>query len=222
MLFAANASGDVACGDGGGSQQTTTLSASLSGDQEVPPPFTGAVGIGTLSLDLPSRNIRGGIVLDGMTATAAHIHLGDAGVNGPIIVPLAETSSGTWSVPAGATLTESQADAFAAGGLYFNAHSTANPNGEIRGQIGRDVFNVQMSPAQEVPPPASSATSTGLPVDPRSGDPQVHRPHHRNRHGCHRGAHPRGRARCQRADHLSLERNRGRQRDLGVRPRRDP
>ena len=30
-----------------------------------------------------------------------------------------------------------------------NAHSAANPNGEIRGQIGRDVFAAQMSSAQD-------------------------------------------------------------------------
>lgn len=164
LLAAALALGLAACGDDPDPQQTTRLTATLTGDQEVPPPVTGAVGTGTLSLDLPSRNISGSIVLDGMTATAAHIHQGEAGVNGPIIVPLVETTPGTWSVPVGSTLTESQAAAFAAGGLYYNAHSSAFPNGEIRGQIGREVFAVQMSPGQEVPPPASSATGTGLMV----------------------------------------------------------
>lgn len=162
VLAAALGLGLVACGDNDNGQQTTTLRASLSGDQEVPRVLTGALGTGTLSLDSPSGSIRGSIVLDGMTANAAHIHLGDVGVNGPIIVPLIEIAPGTWSVPTGATLTESQAAAFATGGLYFNAHSTAWPNGEIRGQIGRDVFVVPMSPAQEVPPPASAATGTGL------------------------------------------------------------
>ena len=162
LLGAALALGLLACGSSSDPEQTTTRAVVLTGEQEVPPVITGAVGSGTVSLDLPSRNIRGSIVLDGMTANAAHIHIGDVGVSGPIIVPLVETAPGTWSVPAGATLTESQANAFAAGGLYFNAHSPANPNGEIRGQIGRDVFAVQMSPAQEVPPPASAATGTGL------------------------------------------------------------
>ena len=115
-----------------------------------------------MTLDLPSRSIRGSIVLNGMTATVAHIHTGEVGVNGPIIVNLTETSPGTWSVPAGTKLTEAQATAFANGGLYVNAHNVANPNGEIRGQIGREVFNAQMSPAQEVPPPVSTATGTGV------------------------------------------------------------
>ena len=141
---------------------TTVLSAALSGDQEVTPTLTGALGTGTLSLVSPSRALSGSISLDGLTATDAHIHLGDTGVNGAIIVPLTQTVPGTWSVPTGTTLTEAQAAAFAAGGLYFNAHSTANPGGEIRGQIGREVFAAQMSSAQEVPGTASTATGNGL------------------------------------------------------------
>lgn len=168
-LAAALVLGLAACGsgdDGNASipppQTTTVLKASLSGDQELAPTLTGALGTGSLSLQSPSRNISGSITLDGMTANAAHIHQADVGVNGPVIVPLTETAPGTWSVPAGTTLTEAQAAAFAAGGLYFNAHSVANPNGEIRGQIGREVFAAQMSPAQEVPPNASGASGNGL------------------------------------------------------------
>ena len=165
-FFGALALALVACGgndDPPAPASTTTVSsATLSGDQEVVPTATGALGTGTLSLVSPSRNVSGSIALDGITATAAHIHLGDTGVNGAIIVELAQTTPGTWSVPAGTTLTESQATAFAAGGLYYNAHSTANPGGEIRGQIGREVFAAQMSSAQEVPANASIATGNGL------------------------------------------------------------
>ncbi|MEO5660923.1 MAG: CHRD domain-containing protein, partial [Polaromonas sp.] len=164
----------AACGSGDDfpapSNITTTVSAaSLSGEQEVPPTSSGALGTGTLSLVALSRAISGSITLDGITATAAHIHIGDAGVSGPIIVPLTETAPNTWSVPAGATLTEAQATAFAAGGLYYNAHSVANPNGEIRGQIGREVFAAQLTSAQEVPATPSTATGNGLlSLDPAS------------------------------------------------------
>jgi hypothetical protein len=140
----------------------TTQEVLMSGEQEVPPVSTGALGTAKLTLDLPSRTISGSIVLNGMTANAAHIHEGDVGVNGPIIVPLTETAPGTWSVPPNTRLTTSQAEAFATGGLYVNAHSVANPNGEVRGQIRREVFTAQMSAAQEVPPTASNATGTGV------------------------------------------------------------
>jgi hypothetical protein len=145
------------------------FSVALSGEQEVPPTTSGALGTGTLSFDAATRNIIGSMTLDGVTATAAHIHQADVGVSGPIIVPLTETTPGTWSVPAGTTLTDAQANALAAGGLYFNAHTTANPNGDIRGQIGRDVFAAQLTSAQEVPANASSATGNGwVSLDPAS------------------------------------------------------
>lgn len=159
---------NVANPPGPGTQQ---FSASLSGEQEVPPTDSGALGTGTLSFDSTTRSIIGSITLNGMTASAAHIHPAEVGANGPIIVPLTETTPGTWSVPSGTTLTAAQASALAAGGLYFNAHSTANQTGEIRGQIGREVFAAQLSPAQEEPVPAnaSSATGTGvLSFDPAS------------------------------------------------------
>ena len=159
----------AACGgnendDGPVVETRATLSAAMTGDQEPAPTATGALGTGTLTLSSPSRALSGSITLDSLSATAAHIHDGVAGVNGAVIVPLAETSagSGTWAVPAGTVLTEAQATAFAAGGLYFNAHSTANPGGEIRGQIGRQVFAAQLSAAQEVPLNASTATGNGF------------------------------------------------------------
>ena len=157
-----------ACGGGGADEAPpttmSTLTAAMSGDQEPTPTTTGALGTGTLTLSSPSRAVSGSISINGMTATAAHVHIGDTGVNGAVIIPLAEATpgSGTWSVPANTVLTDAQATAFAAGGLYFNAHSTDNPGGEIRGQIGRQVSAAQLSAAQEVPINASTATGNGL------------------------------------------------------------
>lgn len=158
----------AACGGGDDEvplvETPATLTARLSGDQETTPTVTGALGLGTLTLLSPSRALSGSITLDGMTATMAHIHQGEVGVNGAVIVPLTEANpgAGVWAVPAGTTLTEAQASAFAAGGLYFNAHSAANPAGEIRGQIGRQVFAAQLSASQEVPTNGSTATGNGF------------------------------------------------------------
>lgn len=174
-LAAALPAGLVGCGDGdddGGTGGLTpralTAGSILSGEQEVPPVITGAVGSGSLTLQ--ANNVVGGsITLDGMTATAAHIHEGAVGVDGPVIVPLVQTAPGVWSVPPGTVLTEQQRTALLDGRLYFNAHNAANPDGEIRGQIGREVYDVRLSPAQEVPPRASSASGTGrLVLDPVS------------------------------------------------------
>jgi CHRD domain len=150
---------------------TTVFQVSMSGDQEVPPTTTGGLASGSLTFVSPTLAISGGITVNGITATAAHIHTGVAGTNGGVIVPLTESpaGSGNWTVPAGSVLTQAQADALLAGGLYFNAHTPANPGGDVRGQIGRDVFAVQMSPAQEVPSNTSTASAKGLLVlDPVS------------------------------------------------------
>lgn len=165
---AALALGLVACGggDGGAARPVVTASSMMTGAQEVPPVLSGAVGSGTVTLQ-PHNALAGSITLDGMTATAAHIHSGPVGVSGPVIVPLVQGEAGTWLVPANTFLTEDQRTALAEGRLYFNAHNAANPNGEIRGQIGREVFNVRVTQAQEVPPTASVASGTGtLVLDP--------------------------------------------------------
>jgi CHRD domain len=171
----------AACGGGGGDAAappeptptpvTTVFQVSLSGDQEVPATTTGGLASGSLTFASPTLAISGGITVNGITATAAHIHTGVAGTNGGVIVPLTESpaGSGNWIVPAGSLLTQAQAQALLAGGLYFNVHTPANPSGDVRGQIGRDVFAVQMSPAQEVPGNTTTASAKGLLVlDPVS------------------------------------------------------
>ena len=51
-----------------------------------------------------------------------------------MIVPLTKEGD-TYNVPAGAKLTAEQMASFKAGELYVNAHSAANPGGEIRGPL---------------------------------------------------------------------------------------
>ncbi len=65
--------------------------------------------------------------------TAAHIHRGAAGTDGPIILPFASPVS-----PFRGTFELSAADRedLLAGHLYVNVHSAAYPGGEVRGQIG--------------------------------------------------------------------------------------
>ncbi|MBC7609452.1 MAG: CHRD domain-containing protein [Polaromonas sp.] len=154
----------AACGGGTVESPPTivTLASSMSGDQELPPTVTGALGTGTLSLESPSLKLTGSFSVNGMTATAGHIHIGSTGVNGPVIVPMTSSGDGIFTVPVNRTITQAEATAFAEGGLYFNAHSADNPTGEVRGQIGREVFAAQMSSAQEIPTNASAATGNGL------------------------------------------------------------
>lgn len=134
--------------------------ATLAGGQENPPVATTATATGIVSVEPTTRALVARVTTSGITGVAAHIHDGVLGVNGPVIVPLTETAtgSGVWVSAAGATFTETQYTSLLAGNLYFNVHSTANPGGQIRGQIGVSVFDVAMRGAQEVPANASTAS----------------------------------------------------------------
>jgi len=117
----------------GGAAWGADLKLSLSGANEVPPVTSAATGSGTLSVG-DDGSLAGSIVVTGVEAKAAHIHLGAAGKNGPVIVPLTKDGN-AFNVPAGARLDAEQLKAFKAGGLYVNVHSAANPGGEIRAQL---------------------------------------------------------------------------------------
>jgi hypothetical protein len=110
------------------------LKVSLSGDQEVPPVSTSASGNGTITVS-PNKSVTGSITVSGMEPTAAHIHEAAQGENGPVVIPLTKSSDTTWSVPAGARLTDAQYKSYLAGNLYVNVHSAAHKGGEIRGQL---------------------------------------------------------------------------------------
>ena len=108
----------------------------LSGDQEVPPVTTTATGSGTIKV-LNDRSVSGSVTTSGVAGTAAHIHMGAKGKDGPVIVPLNKAGENIWSVPPNIRLNDAQYEAFGLGNLYINVHSAAHPGGEIRGQITR-------------------------------------------------------------------------------------
>jgi hypothetical protein len=110
------------------------IKVTLSGDQEVPPVKTSAAGNGTIVIS-SDKSVSGSISTTGIVATAAHIHEGPAGKNGPVIVPLSKGPDNTWSVAPGAKLTDAQYASYLAGNLYVNVHSAAHKGGEIRAQL---------------------------------------------------------------------------------------
>lgn len=110
------------------------VKVTLSGAQEVPAVTTSASGSGTITINA-DRTVSGSVKTTGVAATMAHIHNGAAGKNGPVIIPLTKSGNDTWSVAAGAKLTDEQYKAFEAGDLYVNVHSAEHKGGEIRGQL---------------------------------------------------------------------------------------
>jgi len=109
------------------------VSVSLSGAEEVPPVKTEGTGSGSFRV-AEDRTITGSVTTKNVAGTAAHIHFGLKGRNGPVIVPLTKNGD-TYSVPAGRKLTESQMKALKQGELYVNVHSNKFRGGEVRAQL---------------------------------------------------------------------------------------
>ena len=116
------------------------LVANLCGKQEVPTINGTAFGVGMLSIDRNKTNGHAELLTTGLTSNAisGHIHLGAKGIVGGIYVNLnitgafSNAASGAFPI-ARTTL----ADTLINGLGYYNVHTTANPNGEIRGQINK-------------------------------------------------------------------------------------
>lgn len=123
------------------------FNAKLSGQEEVPPVQTQATGN---ALFIPMGDsmhfIINTTVLQG--ATAGHIHSGNPGENGPIVVTLFKSDSPQNEVnmenmfasdklegPMQGKQISELVTAMSNGSTYVNVHTAQNPNGEIRGQI---------------------------------------------------------------------------------------
>ena len=139
--------------------QITSTTATLDGAQETPATGSNGRGEGIFNLDTQANQLKYYISFEGLTGTetAAHIH-GFAlhGVPAGVIhtLPLGSPKIGVFNY------SEPQEEALVSGQAYVNIHSTAHPDGEIRGQIVGLV--VPMDGAQQVPAAASTAGGMGL------------------------------------------------------------
>ncbi|MCA8954264.1 MAG: CHRD domain-containing protein [Planctomycetes bacterium] len=148
--------------------RSTRFTAELDGAQEVPPVTTSATGRADAYLHEPDNRLVYWIETTGLTAiTAAHLHLGAFGTAGGVIFPIAGTSGVYCGVSP--RLSASVVAALFADGTYFNVHTSANPGGEIRGQVRLDAgsnYTAALDGSQEVPPVATSGTaSASLQID---------------------------------------------------------
>ena len=135
----------VAAAGCAGMPATGKTPARLSGSQEVPPVGGNASG-STGIYDFPTKctasttsnsciKIYGTVTTSGVVGTAAQIHRGKPGQNGPVITTLIKTGENTWGVPDRTFLSDSDFGGYNDGELYVNVHSADNPNGAIRGQL---------------------------------------------------------------------------------------
>jgi hypothetical protein len=150
------------------------FTASLTGAQENPPVTTTATGTGAFTLNAAKTELEYNITYRGLsgTITAGHFHTGAVGNDGPVVRDIASaggaasaTISGTWqSTDATQPLTPALVDSLIAGSVYVNFHTSANPGGEIRGQLvlsGGAGFTANLKGFQENPPVTTAASGTG-------------------------------------------------------------
>lgn len=131
-------------------QDQRNFRAHLNGDGEVPSVDTNAQGQAIVNISKDGSSLSYKLIVANIeNVFASHIHCGVAGVNGPVGVTL---FGGATVSPDGTlaqdTVTEPNpgnacgwetigdvVDAINAGGAYVNVHTTANPGGEVRGQL---------------------------------------------------------------------------------------
>ncbi|MEC4985303.1 MAG: choice-of-anchor I family protein [Oscillatoria sp. PMC 1068.18] len=73
----------------------------------------------------------------GNAESAIHIHLGEAGTNGPIVfnLDIEDNEDGSGKFSGEFTLTNEQVELFENGGYYVNLHTENNQSGELRSQL---------------------------------------------------------------------------------------
>ncbi len=143
--------------------------ARLAGASEVPPVASSATGHAIMALNSTATALAYRVLVEDIAGvTASHIHRGSAGVNGPVIVPLF-TGVGTFDPdnPISGMVPMDSARVFALlqGDYYVNVHTSANPSGEIRGQLepyhARSRYVAHLSGAEEVPSVTTDARGEG-------------------------------------------------------------
>ncbi len=140
------------CGGGGDNNATTvetTVRAALSGLQVVSAVTTTASGSASLTISADRTRITIKLDTTNLTnGTAARIRLGKVGATGeamftvyesttPMPASVSNTATAATFTPVGSVTSFGQAiTAILAGQAYLDVSTAANPNGEIRGQIG--------------------------------------------------------------------------------------
>jgi hypothetical protein len=117
------------------------VSAGLIGANQVPAVTTSGAGTVALTMDATAGTIAGQWNLAGLSsnATFGHIHAGDAGTNGGVIVDFSSSipaAGGQFSSQkTGVSASVIDAVLYAPFGYYVNVHTASNGSGEVRGQL---------------------------------------------------------------------------------------
>ena len=168
-----------ACSDSSSSNSTapvpiTVFTASLNGAQMSPPVQSSAEGQGSLIISHNNDSVQIELKSSGLiNVDKVHLHLGFCGEDGPVLFNLLENQvfSDNFSI----TVTQSDLKPFSNnsfsevlsairnGRTYLKVHTTQNPEGEIRGQVGIQTLNInEITGQQLVTPVQTGARGMGL------------------------------------------------------------
>jgi len=128
------------CGSGNGKSNSAPLapagvvSAKLTGASEVPKGSPGGSGTATVTLDTKGGKACWTLAVKGIShALSAHVHKGQPGAVGPVLIPLGDRFA-----TKGCVLAPAKSIAAVArnpGAFYVNVHTRKYLNGAIRGQL---------------------------------------------------------------------------------------
>jgi Cu/Zn superoxide dismutase len=165
---AANPNGEIR-GQLMNSKSYLYFDAALNGAQETPAITTTAMGAATIKINTTYDTLWYDVSVDGLSGTisGAHFHNGVVGASGGVEFDMSPDIMGNRIMGkiTGATLTTTLINKFLRGEIYMNLHTSANPNGEIRGQVyrlAREGYTYAMTGAQETPMVTTSATGSGI------------------------------------------------------------
>jgi|GEM_PF-403102 len=115
---------------------SVVLRAPLSGSNEIGTGDPEGFGFAKVRIDLATSQVCYRLSVAGTgAATAAHIHVGNAGTNGPVVVPFAAPVDGLSNGCVGITADLAAAIATNPSGYYVNIHTAEFPGGAVRGQL---------------------------------------------------------------------------------------
>jgi len=170
---------------GGGTATSSTgqqtFTATMTGGEEVPPKNTKATGSAKFVSGFDGNSMINRIrVVNINGVTMAHIHSGDIGKNGPIVVTLFKSAAPTGPMNgplSQGTITSANLEGSLKGKTisdlvklindgkaYANVHTQQNPKGEIRGQISTSASasaSASTSPGNSASASASASAGSG-------------------------------------------------------------
>jgi hypothetical protein len=151
------------------------FTATLTGSAQVPPVTTSGKGTASVVINAAGTQVSYAVSYSGLSGplAAAHIHVGAAGTNGPVALPLSVGPSPMFGTLTAANfMTSASAPTFASvltairtGKAYVNLHTALHPDGEIRGQLKSTAAAATPTPkaTPRVTLPGATGVETGAP-----------------------------------------------------------